>query len=412
MTPFRLFTPSLLFVPLLFVSCHEPDAGIERIVVEEDQAASAQETAKADEALEDRLARLEEELLAERNAHFKRETEQRALLAEMKGMLRALREDGGQRKAQTARMTEEEFPKAAHEKVDPKVREAARLAAQGEKVATLTTRTGERFQDLVIVRVNDIGVIFRHRSGVARVPFAELPLSWGERFYFDPERARVAEQAEREAQQRRDQEIARQMRQRQAQEADAQEEREAAEARLTQLAVAVEELRRRDRDDEQGVFLNGFGNGGFGRVLLTTPQLVPSSGLGFFAAGNCPPLVRPALACPPLDRTPLVRTSLFDRPGGQRPTGGQDAAAPNKVRITPRQRTSGANERILKPALQRVRPAAPPVIRPTPSPASGTSKVRSRARPSVSRPRVPKGMVRPSTRSRPSPSPMVIRKRR
>ena len=75
--------------------------------------------------------------------------------------------------------------------------EAVRRAAVGEKHEKLELSTGRTYHDVAITGVDEIGVRFTHRNGVARIDFMNLPSLWKERFYFDVTRFLEARKSER-----------------------------------------------------------------------------------------------------------------------------------------------------------------------------------------------------------------------
>ena len=75
--------------------------------------------------------------------------------------------------------------------------EAARRAAMGEKHEKLELSTGRIYHDVAITGVDEIGVRFTHRNGVARIDFMNLPALWTERFHFDVTRFLEARKSER-----------------------------------------------------------------------------------------------------------------------------------------------------------------------------------------------------------------------
>lgn len=75
--------------------------------------------------------------------------------------------------------------------------EAARRAAVGEKHEKLELSTGRIYHDVAITGVDEIGVRFTHRNGVARIDFMNLPALWKERFHFDVTRFLEARKSER-----------------------------------------------------------------------------------------------------------------------------------------------------------------------------------------------------------------------
>ena len=117
--------------------------------------------------------------------------------------------------------------------------EAARRAAVGEKHEKLELSMGRVYHDVIITGVDDIGVRFTHRNGVARMDYMNLPTLWKERFYFDVSRFLEARKAERLARYRWDKAVEKQM-------AQVKEERKkvADQKRIADLELALAQAKR------------------------------------------------------------------------------------------------------------------------------------------------------------------------
>jgi hypothetical protein len=282
-------------------------------------------------------------------------------LGEMKGMLKEVVE------------SEKEEPVAVvvpvevvddTEKIAAENREAgrvARLQAQGEELASLTTASGEEYYDLVINRVTDIGVVFRHRGGVARVAFTDLSAAWQERFYFDADLAILAEENERLAQIRYERAAGARLA------AMAEEKEEAAEAlSLARLAQAVEGLNHRNAVPETVVR----------EQIYVEPPLIMNQYRDYRSEIYCPPLVTPQIIRTPSTGTlgviAQVRPSNYCPPPA-RPTVLRPTVKPTPVRPTT-SRPTPIRPSTSRPSISRPSPVRPP----SPSPAP--------VRPSTSRP--------------------------
>ncbi len=62
-------------------------------------------------------------------------------------------------------------------------------SASGEKLGNLITKTGRRYDDVVIRSVSPRGMLIFHSSGVARLPAEELPHEFQQRFLWEQEPA-------------------------------------------------------------------------------------------------------------------------------------------------------------------------------------------------------------------------------
>jgi septal ring factor EnvC (AmiA/AmiB activator) len=70
-------------------------------------------------------------------------------------------------------------------------RDAARAAAVGESLGTLTVRGGREYRQAVINRVTDVGLEIRHENGIARVQAPELDQAMQDRFQWEDEARRA-----------------------------------------------------------------------------------------------------------------------------------------------------------------------------------------------------------------------------
>lgn len=372
-----------LILPLLFFTA-----------CQEDQSASTQVDSElsAVYAMEARLARLESDLLQEKNARLQRENQQNEMLAEIKELITA-------RNASRADLPPQvhlpavklevtplkidgegggEAPGESGEKEERMRLQKIRTEAQGEAYRSLKTLSGEEYQDLVITQVNDIGVVFRHRTGVARIPFTELPRDWGERFGYDPGRAREAVRREQEVQIRRDQAIAQEM----AEERE-RAEQQAVEARLAQLAQAVENLRREEGTrPSQAWIANGFWGG---------VPLVTNGPFSFWNRWFCPPVVHPPVVSPP-----VVRNHSSTGHGGIRNHGSSLGSVP-RLEVPTLRRPARSPSPTTPGSVVRPVVATPTVQRPASRDSGGS--------PAVSRPRV----IRSTPSTPTNPVPRVVR---
>lgn len=73
----------------------------------------------------------------------------------------------------------------------------ARGNARGEKVGTLTLNNEKVLEDVVILKVNEVGLTVTHRAGRGRIDFQNLPHQWQERFFYDREKASLVRQEEK-----------------------------------------------------------------------------------------------------------------------------------------------------------------------------------------------------------------------
>lgn len=63
--------------------------------------------------------------------------------------------------------------------------------AVGEKLGTLTLRSGREYKDSIITKVTDVGLEIRHEHGIARVQAPDLPHAMQERFQWSDEERRL-----------------------------------------------------------------------------------------------------------------------------------------------------------------------------------------------------------------------------
>lgn len=70
-------------------------------------------------------------------------------------------------------------------------RDAARAAAVGESLGTLSVRGGREYRNAVISRVTDVGLEIRHENGIARVQAPDLDHALQDRFQWDDEARRA-----------------------------------------------------------------------------------------------------------------------------------------------------------------------------------------------------------------------------
>jgi hypothetical protein len=77
-------------------------------------------------------------------------------------------------------------------------RKAARNAAAGSRMDVLETLDGKSYMAVEIREVSAIGISIRHETGLARVPFENLPREMQDHFHFDPkEKERALHQEQR-----------------------------------------------------------------------------------------------------------------------------------------------------------------------------------------------------------------------
>lgn len=66
-----------------------------------------------------------------------------------------------------------------------------RTRAEGEHLGDLLTVSGKKYEEAIITKVSDVGISIRHKSGLSRVPAAELPTEMHDRFIFEEEAAAI-----------------------------------------------------------------------------------------------------------------------------------------------------------------------------------------------------------------------------
>jgi hypothetical protein len=377
---------------LFLVSCREERASADH----------SRESAESLSALETRLSQLEREVLREKNDRLQQEAVQKETLGEIRELVsrqndlleKLSREKNSQATAvlkaeplkidQSGQSREE---KLETEEKNLRLREKVRAEAQGETYVSLKTLSGEEFFDLVITQVNDIGVVFRHRLGIARIPFSELPAAWGDRFYHDPARAQIALEKERIFKARRDREVEKQL----AEERERAEE-EAVNQQLAQLAQAVDDLRRRSGSQPTQIWANNgvLGNGFFGTV-----PFVANGQFGCWDWLFCPPVIQAPVIRPPVIRSypqaqsslvrdqvgsslgtvPSLRRPSISQPKPGRIPGSSPTVLPRPTLQRPPSRTSGGSPVVSRPRVTRPT-TGPRVIRPSTSSRSSTRTVR------------------------------------
>lgn len=345
-----------LTLPLFYVASCQPKAE------EEDGALLPDlEVDLRVEDLEYRLSVLQQQLADEQNRRLEQASEQASLLETMKGLLLEKTEE------LEALPKVEPSPSPALTvnlaEVEEEARRMARLEAQGEKHAVFTTVSGQSFKEVVISRVTDIGVVFRHSSGVARVPFSDLSGAWQERFYYDLDRALLAQKHEKLALIRSDRAAA-------LQAANLKEQKQK-DADLEALARELDELKKRERAPEVVVQ----------EEIIVHPPIIIGNQRGRIPNG---PLVKPSVIRTPegtiptirdQDVRPASRPSKPTRPTTSRPTTNPrptSSVRPTKPTTNPRPTPTSRPTTNPRPT-PAVRPTKPSTSRPTPvQPASRT----------------------------------------
>lgn len=114
----------------------------------------------------------------------------RAIDSKLEDANRDLRVKGGaldNSRAEVARLQQAvKETDAAYEDYQRKYREQIRGAATGRKYAELKTAGGRSYRDVVVKRVDSVGVSFTHESGSGRADFEDLALEFQEEFQYDP----------------------------------------------------------------------------------------------------------------------------------------------------------------------------------------------------------------------------------
>lgn len=349
--------PLLIIASLGLVSCQKEKKA--QVIVVEDPDPQVI-------ALEEQVDSLRDQLVAEQNLRLRQNTEQTAILAELKSLMKGMAKEKASVKAPGTPVVKKE---EAIEPLDQDMEatRVARLKAQGEKHIELTTISGVKYRDLVISRVTDIGVVFRHQGGISRVPFSDLPVAWQERFYYDRDRALLALKHERLA------------RIRYERAADArlaalndQERKDAETLSLEQLAQAVEAIRRGNPAPAPVVF----------DQIIIDPPIIVNHDYGYDDDVYCPPIVRPAIVRTPPNVIPTVRTgSNFPAVRPVPPVRPTPAPTVRPTPVRPTVQRPSTRPTPTRPAVQRPRaiPKTPTVQRPSPRPTP--------SRPAVQRPR-------------------------
>ena len=233
--------------------------------------------------LKDQLSELQTQLRDERELRLKQNSAQTVVLAELKNALAEM--------AEAKKAPSMEAPVIQQEELDEDA-EASRMArrsAQGEKHVSLTTVSGTQYHDSVISRVTDIGVVIRHRGGVARISFTDLSPAWQERFYYNEERAVRAQKNETlaQAKQERATEEA-------AMALEKQKQADATARSLADLAEEVERLKKRAAAPAPGE----------PDQIVVRPPIILNQ-----RSHSLNQIYHPSILRSPLVRSPVVRTN-------------------------------------------------------------------------------------------------------
>ena len=342
----KLITP-IFTIPFLLISCQEK---AEVALVPGDQ--SEEKIA----ALEGKLQRLEERMISEQNLRHKQDAEQMNVLNELRNLAKDAAKNNFVTKpvAAVVKLVSEAGDKKVKEDSNEEARRLARLQAQGEELDLLVTNTGEPFHEIVINRVTDIGVTFRHKGGIARVSFPNLPVAWQDRFYYDRDRALRALKNEDLAQLRSNKAVSDQMIAMRE-----ENEKERRDLSMERLARAVEDLKR-----PAGIVAPPAANG----QIVVNPPIIVHNDLIYHDDVYCPPVIQTPVVRPRVVRTP---TSLIPT---IRTGNGNSSHRPTPTpRPTPTVQRPVSRATPSPPAVQRSRPtprkSRPSVQRPTPGPA-------------------------------------------
>lgn len=348
--------PLYLAVPLLLISCQEK-AKVAPVI----QPDSDSEERIA--VLEEKLDHLEEKLVAEQNLRLKQNSEQTEILRELKDLFEKSMEKRVPIEPVAGSPVEDAPAKSELDEQEVEARRVARLKAIGEEHELLVTTKGEPFHDIVISRVTDIGVTFRHKGGIARVAFPDLPAGWRDRFYYDRDLALAASKSEELAQLRynkavRDQLIAKKE----------EDEMKRREISLARLAKAVE-----DFNQPRVVPVPAPAND---RIIVNPPIVVHDN--SYVDDVYCPPVVSTPVVRTPTRTTPLIRSGNH---GQSRSTTPAPRPTPTVVRPSrpssppPSTSRSRPTPQRSSPAVQPSRSAPAPQPRPsTPRPAIRRSR--------------------------------------
>ena len=342
------FTPLLLLPFLSLSSCFEKEET--SAAPENDSTEQLAILEQRFDILQGKMANLQNERLREK-AVSERYLKQ---IRDLKEELNKFQKMGDTVAVSEAPAVQDEPMKKA---VDPELRRSVRHAAIGNQYDEFMTTTGVAYQNAIISRITDIGITLQHDKGVARIPFEHLPKSWQERFFFDPERKAIAQEAETVTQERLTRASARRAELKAKKEEEM--ERKAAALRLEQLSLAVAELQNQT-PAPQPVQNND--------VIPVNPPIVvyPNN-----FVNNRRPIVRP-----PVVRTPVIRPGagtnnpvVRPRPRPTRPSAGQTPVRPSPTRPTLNRPTTvkPTQSRPSRPSSRPSRPTTRPTpVRPSP----------------------------------------------
>jgi hypothetical protein len=211
---------------------------------------------------------------------------------------------------------------------------AIRRAAVGEKHEKLELNLGRVYHNVTITGIDDIGVKFTHRDGVARIDFLNLPDSWKERFHFDVGRFLETRKAEQLAQYRREKSIDEKMAviREERKKARDKERIEELELALTKAKNSINKMAQTSKPALTRVSTSLSSLDRYSTVLYPTlytrrasydcPPVTSSGSIGsaYRPTPSCPsprpvtrvPIVRPSVAvCPPVVRPPVVRPPVI-----------------------------------------------------------------------------------------------------
>lgn len=404
--------PFTVFASLALISCREEAKVVPVIEIDE--------TAEEMSALKEEIARLEERLVEQQNVQMRKDAEQAEVLGSLKGLMEELKKKSEEtvvvaplEKAEALAVDEKK------EEALEKQRLASRQAAQGEELEFLETTVGDKYHDLVINRVTDMGVVFRHRGGIARVPFSQLPLAWQERFFYDRSKALDAFKNERMAQARCDKMIEDQLA-KIAEDGDT----DALIRSLARLEGAVAQLRAQAAVAPAQVQAPVQGG------IIVNPPIIVHDDFDNRDDFFCPPVIHP-----PVVRTPVVRNQPLNVPtlrngsmprlqvpslndsrplrsttrpssGGsgsssvaQQPSsGGFSSSSPSRTVVRPSSRTTSPSVQRSRPTIQR---STPSVQR---QPTRSSTQAVPRSRPSTPRSTPTPAPAPPRSRSTITPS--------
>jgi len=290
--------PSLLclLTAFAFVSCDDPQAS--QYVNEEKDAEIL--------ALKEKLKALNEELEEE-------EGDREMLIAKYDVAIDSLKNSVAEldsklhevKKVEPIVVTKAEpVPKKSEEKPPSSQVDvtAARRAAVGEKHDKFELNNGRVYHDVTITGVDEIGVRFSHRDGMARIDFMNLPSVWKERFHFDLDRFAKASKAERLARYHWEKSVDEKMAK-----INAEKKKIADQERIADLERALAEARRPVQITQvtksQPVRRSSLDRYSSSVIY---PSRYSSRSLG---STYCPPVTsRPSRSvyCPPIRRSPVI----------------------------------------------------------------------------------------------------------